>query len=144
LAITPLVLARLNPRVVPLSANQRKLSGLLTIDVSAKPGLSPLENSVTTPAAVILPIDEDVVNQRLPSGSGGVMAFGEVTAYSTAVLADWSKRPIAFVVPPSVNQRLPSAPLAILFGLLPALRPAANSVVTPAGVILPIALLSPP
>ena len=52
-------------------------------------------------------------------------------------------RPIALVVPASVNHRLPSAPGAIPDGLLPAFRPLENSVICAAGVIRPIALVVP-
>ena len=52
-------------------------------------------------------------------------------------------RPIAFVVPSSVNHRFPSAPGAIPAGSLPGFRPAENSVICPDGVIRPIAFVSP-
>ena len=50
-------------------------------------------------------------------------------------------RPIALVVPSSVNHRLPSAPEAMPVGALPAFSPAENSLIAPPGVIRPIALL---
>ena len=48
-------------------------------------------------------------------------------------------RPIARVVPWSVNHRLPSGPAAMSIGELSEFRPAAYSVTCPLGVIRPIA-----
>src|SRR5215213_3079919 len=53
-------------------------------------------------------------------------------------------RPIALVVPWSVNQMLPSGPAVIDLGSLPAFRPVLNSWIAPAGVIRPIAGVVPP
>ncbi len=52
-------------------------------------------------------------------------------------------RPIALVVPSSVNHRLPSAPAAMPDGLLPEFSPVENSLIVPLGVIRPIALVVP-
>ena len=52
-------------------------------------------------------------------------------------------RPIAGVVPWSVNQRSPPAPPVISNGRLPEFSPAENSVIFPLGVIRPIAGVLP-
>ena len=50
-----------------------------------------------------------------------------------------SMRPMAGVVPSSVNQRLPSGPAVMCEGRLPGLRPVVNLVIVPAVVMRPIA-----
>ncbi len=52
-------------------------------------------------------------------------------------------RPIAGVVPSSVNHRAPSGPPVMLRGLLSGFSPAVNSVMVPLCVIRPIALVAP-
>jgi hypothetical protein len=52
-------------------------------------------------------------------------------------------RPIAGVVPWSVNQTFPSGPRVRFAGALVELRPALNSLIVPPGVIRPIALVVP-
>src|SRR5205085_197744 len=51
--------------------------------------------------------------------------------------------PIAFVVPVSLNQRLPSGPEAIRNGTLPEFKPVVNSVIVPVVVMRPTALVVP-
>jgi hypothetical protein len=50
--------------------------------------------------------------------AGKLLAFSPVE--NSLIDPDGVIRPIAVALPPSVNQRLPSAPAAITFGLLPA------------------------
>ena len=52
-------------------------------------------------------------------------------------------RPMALVVPASVNHRFPSGPAAMPSGMLPGFRPLENSVIAPAGVMRPMALVVP-
>lgn len=52
-------------------------------------------------------------------------------------------RPIAFVVPGSVNHSVPFAPAVSSYGAAPGLRPVVVSVIWPEGVIFPIAFVVP-
>ena len=58
---------------------------------------------------------------------------------TSAAGAPTPNRPIAFVVPESENQRLPSGPVAIRNGTVPGFSPALYSVIAPPVVIRPIA-----
>src|SRR5947209_6088881 len=115
-------------------------SGPVAIPYGAAPALMPLANSVTVPAGVMRPMrfPPDSVNHRLPSGPD-VICSGErpVALPNSVTVPARVMRPIRSALS-SVNQRLPSGPAAIPTGRALREMPAANSVITPAGVIRPM------
>src|SRR5258708_4917331 len=117
--------------------NQRFPSGPAMIFMGPLPGY--VLNNVTEPVGVILPtlLAINCVNQILPSGPTATLwvlpSVGKLV--SGGSLSGKINRPI-LEPPNSMNQMFPSTPGVIALGALPGCK-SLNSVITPAGVILP-------
>src|SRR5690348_11080797 len=124
----------------PVSVNQMFRSGPSVTKATWAPELRPLVLSVICPAGVIRPSPASAApNHRFPSAPAAMpLTFGALTGNSVIWPAGVI-RPIALVVPVSVNHRLPSGPAVSPRGKAPGFKPPENSVIWPLGVIRPIA-----